>query len=64
MISEGVASAFDFQVQPTIHLPWTDALTAHQERMMRRRARPLLNHAGLYYQWFFGGGGVPSDTAF
>jgi uncharacterized protein YjaZ len=28
------------------------------------RARPLLNHTGLYDQWFFGGGGVPYDTAF
>jgi hypothetical protein len=64
MISEGVASAFDIQVQPTIHLPWTDALTNRRERMMWGRARPLLNHTGLYDQWFFGGGGVPYDTAF
>ena len=64
MVSEGVASAFDIQVQPTIHLPWTDALTNHQEQVMWRHARPLLNHTGLYAQWFFGGGGVPPDTAF
>ena len=64
MISEGVASAFDIQIQPTIHLPWTDALTHHQERVMWSRARPLLHHTGLYGQWFFGGDGVPADTAF
>ena len=63
MISEGVASAFDIQVQPTIHLPWTDALTNHRERVMWNRARSLLNHTGLYDPWFFGGGGVPYDTA-
>jgi hypothetical protein len=64
MISEGVASAFDIQLQPTIHLPWTTALTAHQEHVMWSRARPLLNHTGLLDQWFFGGGGVPESTAF
>jgi len=64
IVSEGVASAFDIEVQPNIDLPWTHALTARQEQEMWHRARPQLNLAGLYDQWFFGGNGVPHWAAF
>lgn len=64
LVCEGVASAFDLEVQPTIHLPWTDALTVQEERVMWRRARPLLNRTGLYDRWFFGGTAVPYRTGF
>lgn len=63
-ISEGMASAFDIQVQPNIQLPWIHALTAQQERLMWRRARPLLNSTGLYDQWFFGAPGIHHWTGF
>lgn len=42
LVSEGMASAFDVQVQPTIALPWTHALSPAQEGQMWSRARPLL----------------------
>lgn len=64
MISEGMSSAFDIEVQPTIRLPWTHALTAGEERQMWNRARPLLAQRGLYGQWFSGGKGVPRWTGF
>ena len=47
-ICEGMSSAFDIQVEPTIQLPWFRALTACQETAMWSRAHPLLNKTGLY----------------
>jgi Predicted Zn-dependent protease (DUF2268) len=64
LISEGMSSAFDLQVEPTINLPWIHALTAREEKTMWTRAQPLLNDVGLYDQWFFGVGGVPRQTGF
>jgi hypothetical protein len=64
LVCEGVATAFDIEVQPSIDLPWTHVLTAGQERAMWDRARPLLNQTGLYDHWFLGGGSVPHWTAF
>jgi hypothetical protein len=64
LVCEGVATAFDIQVQPGIDPPWTHWLSARQEHTMWRRARPLLDETGLYDQWFFGGRGVPYWTGF
>lgn len=64
LITEGLASAFDVQVQPTLRLPWSHALSAHQEREMWNQARRMLQQTDLYDQWFYGGGGVPQWTAF
>jgi uncharacterized protein YjaZ len=64
LVTEGMSSAFDIQVQPTDIPPWTRALTRQQGRTLWTRARPLLNQTGLYDQWFFGGGDVPHWTAF
>jgi hypothetical protein len=64
LVSEGMATAFDIQVQPRLDLPWTHVLTARRERSLWNRARPLLNQTGLYDQWFFGGAGVPDDAGF
>ena len=64
LVTEGISSAFDIQVQPTDALPWIHALSPQQERTMWARARPLLNQTGLYDQWFFGRAGVPYWTAF
>jgi uncharacterized protein YjaZ len=64
LISEGLSSAFDIEVEPTITLPWTGALTAAREHALWERARPLLGATDLYDQWFFGGGGVPFDAGF
>lgn len=64
LISEGMSSVFDIQVEPTIQLPWVHALTVRQESEMWSRARPLLSNIGLYDQWFFGGDGVLHWAAF
>lgn len=64
LISEGLSTAFELQVDPHIQLPWTHALSAGEEREMWRRTRPLLGAFGLYDEWFFGSGGILHWTGF
>lgn len=64
LITEGLASAFDVEVQPTLRLPWAHALSARQERELWNRARPLLQQTDLYNKWFYGAGRVPHWTGF
>lgn len=68
VISEGMSSAFDLEVQPDIRLPWTHALGRQQERRLWAHMRPLLGQVGgttgLYHHWFFGAAGIPPGTGF
>jgi uncharacterized protein YjaZ len=63
LIGEGLASAFDIQVQPGLELSSLHVLSRAEERRLWR-ANPLLGDAGLYGQWFFWGGGVPPLAGF
>lgn len=63
LIREGLASAFDLQIQPALNLPFLRVLSPAEEAQMWQRARPLLADTGME-QWFFGGGGVPPYTGF
>jgi hypothetical protein len=64
VITEGLATAFDLQLQPGLPLPWLHALTAPQERRLWARMRLDLYATDAYSEWFSGGDGVPDDTAF
>src|SRR5271154_5480349 len=48
LMSEGLATAFDLQIQPRLSLPFMHVLNASQERRLWARATPLLGDAGEY----------------
>lgn len=64
IIAEGIATTFDQVAFAGPLDPWADAITPQQECRLWRTAQPLLDDAGLYRQWMFGGQGVPHWTAF
>ena len=65
-VCEGMASAFDLQVQPGIRLPWLHSLSPAQVAQTWRRVRPrLADLSGVDDVWFFGGAkGIPRLAGF